>query len=337
MTRMLARHAVTGALLATLAATGVLAQTTELTVALPNPSAVNNYPVHVAIGEGYFAEEGLSVTVEALNGSASVLQAMASGQAQIGNPGPGPVLAANGRGEPIVFVYNQCPISLFGLVVPADSPIQSPAELKGAIIGVGTADGAEVTFTTAIMADLGLVAGRDFEFLTVGESGTAAVALMNKEVTAFAAAVVDMAIIESRGFALREITPEPYLGYFGNGWAVTRAYLDANPTIVEGFGRAIARATVFALDPANEARVLDHAAAGNPQEGEDRAFAATLFKAIQARMTPTDRTRPWGYQPPEDWQRWHDSQVATGNLPAPLPDLSAVYTNRFVEAWNKDL
>src|SRR5690606_7745687 len=65
------------------------AQETKVTIVVPNPSAINNFPLHVAIGEGYFKEQGLDVTVEAVNGSASVLQSMAAGQAQIGNPGPG--------------------------------------------------------------------------------------------------------------------------------------------------------------------------------------------------------------------------------------------------------
>jgi NitT/TauT family transport system substrate-binding protein len=81
------------------------AQTQDITVILPNPSAINVFPLHVAIGEGYFEEEGLNVRVEAVDGSSQVLQAMAAGQAQIGLPGPGPVLAARSRGEDVVFIY----------------------------------------------------------------------------------------------------------------------------------------------------------------------------------------------------------------------------------------
>lgn len=106
-------------------------QTTAITVILPNPSAINVFPLHVAIGEGFFKEEGLEVTVEAVDGSSQVLQAMAAGQAQIGLPGPAPVLAARSRGEDVVFIYNHFAKSVFGLVVPEESSVQSPAELKG--------------------------------------------------------------------------------------------------------------------------------------------------------------------------------------------------------------
>jgi NitT/TauT family transport system substrate-binding protein len=313
------------------------AQTTPVTVAVPNPSAITFLPLHVAIGEGYFEEEGLDVTVEAVNGSAAVLQTMASGQAQIGAPGPGPLLAARARGEDVVFIYNLYPLSLFGLVVPEESDVQEPAGLAGTTVGVGTADGAEVAFARGILDDAGLSEGKDYEFLPIGDGGTAVAALLNDEVAGYSAAVPDTVIIEQRGIPLREITPEEYLGYFGNGYAVMREYMESNPDVIEGFGRAMARATEFAMDEANTEVVLDHTTAGNPQEGEDRAFAQALLEATRERMTPTDPEQAWGYQPPADWEKWHQSLLDTGGLHEPIEDLEAAYTNEFVETWNKGL
>jgi NitT/TauT family transport system substrate-binding protein len=311
---------------------------TAITVAVPNPSALTWTPMWVAVGEGYFAEEGLDITVEAVDGSSSVLQAMSAGQAQIGAPGPGPVLGARARGVDVVFIYNLYPKSVFGLLVPEESDLQTPADLKGTVIGVGTADGAEVSFTRAIMTDLGLTEGTDFTFLPVGDGGTAAIAFMRDEVSSYAGAVSDAAILRSRGMNLREITPEEYLGFFGNGYAVMRDYLEANPEVIEGFGRALVRGMRFALDPANADAVLAHAAAGNPQEGEDRDFAAALLASAIERMTPTEAfaEHGFGYQPPEHWEAWHESAQASGALSAPLDDLSAAYTNQFVEAWNAE-
>ncbi len=335
MTLRFARSILAGIALAALPAVGALAQT-PVTVVLPNPSALNVFPLHVAIGEGYFAEEGLDVTVEAVNGSASVLQTLASGTGQIGQPGPGPVLAARSRGEDVVFLYNLYPKTGFGVVVREESDVQTPADLKGKTVGVGTADGAEVGFTRNILTDAGLTEGTDYEFLTVGDGGTAAAAFLNNEVEAYAAAAVDMVIIESRGIPLREITPDEYLGYFANGFAATRAYIDANPEVIKGFGRAIAKGYKFGMDPANIDKVLEHAAVANPQEAEDRDFALGVFEAVSQRMTSVDPARPLGYQPPEDWVKWHESVVATGTIPAPLDDLEAAYTNEFVEYWNQD-
>jgi NitT/TauT family transport system substrate-binding protein len=262
-----------------------------------------------------------------------VLQAMAAGQAQIGLPGPGPVLAARSRGEDVVFLYNNYPKSIFGLVVEDESPHQTPADLKGTTVGVGTADGAEVSFARAILADAGLTEGEDYEFLAIGDGGMAATGFLSGEVESYAAAVSDAAIMEARGLDLREITPEEYLSYFGNGYAALRSYIEENPDVIEGFGRALVRGVAFGMDPANKDQVLEYAKRGNPQEGEDPAFAAALYEAIKNRMTPLDMSHGWGYQPPEHWQIWHDSLVEAGDL-EPLPNLEDAYTNDFVETWN---
>ena len=309
---------------------------TEITVAVPNPSAITWAPMWAAIGEGYFAEEGMTLQVEAVDGSSQVLQAMSAQQADIGAPGPGPVLGARARGLDAVFLYNLYPKSVFGLLVKADSEFNMPTDLKGSVIGVGTADGAEVSFARAILSDAGMSEGDDYTFLPVGDGGTAAVAFLRGDVDAYAGAVSDAAILANRGLLLREITPEPYLAFFGNGYAALQSYIDANPAIIEGFGRALVRGMKFMSDPANQDAALDHMAAGNPQEGEDRAFAASLLTAVIERMTPTDTymAEGFGYQPPEHWETWQESLLAAGDLEAPSDDLSAGYSNNWIAGWN---
>lgn len=334
--RTFVKLAAAGAATAVVGAPSMVRAQTAITFAVPNPSALTWMPYWVALGEGYFEEEGLQPTLEAVDGSSAVLQAMSAGQAQIGAPGPGPVLGARARGVDVKFIYNLYPKSVFGLLVKDESPIQQPADLKGTVIGVGTADGAEVSFTRAILTDLGFEEGTDYTFLPVGDGGTAAVAFLRDEISAYAGAVSDAAILAARGIKLREITPEEYLGFFGNGIAMLESQMAATPDLAPKFGRALVRGMKFAMDPANQDKVLAHSAAGNPQEGEDKEFAASLLEGVIHRMTPTEAfaDKGLGYQPPEHWQEIHDAAVASGALEEPLPDLSVVYTNEFVDDWN---
>jgi len=309
--------------------------TEEITVVLPNPSALNVWPLWTAIGEGYMEEEGLTVNVQAVDGSSPVLQALAAGQGQIGLPGPAPVLAARARGEDVVFIYNLNPKSIFGIVVREESSYQQPADLKGQVIGVGTADGAEVGFARTILSDAGLTEGTDYTFLPVGDGGTAAAAFERGDIEAYAAATSDAAIMTTRGLALREITPEEFKAYFGNGFAVLRSYLDENRDVIEKFGRAIVRGTKFGMDPANREAVLSHAAVGNPQEGEDTALANALFDQLLVKMDIGDQAEGYGYQVPENWETWQQSLLASGGLEQEQ-DLSQAFTNEFVETWNTE-
>jgi len=301
----------------------------KVTFVQPSPSAINSFNVFVAIGEGFFAEEGLDVTVEAINGSGPVLQALASGQAQFGRPGPGPLLAARGRGEDYVFIYNFAAKSNFGVVVPTDSSVQGPADLKGKIIGTGTADGAEVGFARNVMSGSGLTDGVDYTFLTVGDGGPAAAGFGSGEIDAYSASTADAAILNQRGVSVREITPPEYMRFFGNGFVTAGATIRDNPELVEKFVRAIYKGHVFALDDANREKVMAHLAAGNPQESEDQAFASALFDAVRAKTVPVDMSKGLGYQPPEVWEEWQATLIAGGDLSGPLPDLSAAFTNDF--------
>ncbi len=327
----------TGAALALgLAAPKIQAQSAKtITVVFPHPGAIQHFPIHAGIGEGYFKEEGINVRIEVVDGSGLILQALAAGQAQIGHPGPGPLLAARSNKLEAVFIYNHFAKSQMGLFVEEASEFRKPADLKGKVIGVGTADGAEVAFVRPIFKELNMVEGKDYEFLIVGDGGMATAAFLRKDIDGYVGAFADAAILKMRGAKLREITPEKNLNLFGNGYVTTTAFLAENRDVIEGFGRAIVRATHFAMNPANTDAVLKHTAVANPQEGEDRAFAAALLESARERVTPAIKGKGWGYNHPEQWAQWHESLLATGVLKQPLANLDKAYTNEFVEVWNK--
>ncbi len=307
---------------------------TELTVLAPGPSAVLTYSFFVAEGEGYFRDEGLDAKWEAVDGSSQVLQAVAAGKAQIGRPGPGPILAARARGLDVVFLYNLYPKSLFGLMAKKDSPYKTPGDLKGKVIGVGTADGAEVAFIRPMLVDAGMKEGKDYTFLPVGDGGMAAAAFLRGDIEAYAASMSDAAVITRRGLAMRDLTPEKYLAYFGNGFVAMGSYIKQNPEVIKGFGRAMVRGTKFGMVKANKDKVLQYCKKGNPQEGEDVALSSALLDITVDRMTPLDMSNGLGYNPPAGWKLWHDSSLASGFLKAPLPKLEAAYSNEFVKYWN---
>ena len=301
----------------------------DITFVQPSPSAINSFPVFVAIGEGYFEEEGLNVTVEAINGSGAVLQALSAGQAEFGRPGPGPLIAARSRGVDAVHIYNVAARSNFGIAVQQDSEIQDVSELAGKVIGTGTADGAEVGFARNVMTGAGLTDGEDYEFLTVGDGGPATAAFLNGEIDAYSASTADTAILNQRGMAVRDITPAEFGRFFGNGIATMASTIENDRELVEAWSRAFAKGHAFALDDANREAVLAHLAAGNPQEGEDKEFQSALFDAVRSKTIPTDEAEHLGWYPEAVWEEWQEALVAGGEIEAPLDDLSAAWTNEF--------
>ena len=337
---MITRRTFTKAMLSAIPATGLLGTSAlaqglrDITFVQPSPSAINSFPVFVAIGEGYFEEEGLNVTVEAINGSGAVLQALSAGQAQFGRPGPGPLIAARSRGVDAVHIYNVAARSNFGVAVQEGSDIQDIEGLRGKVIGTGTADGAEVGFARNVMTSAGMTEGEDYEFLTVGDGGPATAAFLNGEISAYSASTADTAILNQRGMAVRDITPAEFGRFFGNGIATMGSIIRDDRALVEGWSRAFARGHAFALDDANRAAVLGHLADGNPQEGEDKEFQSALFDAVRSKTIPTDMTNGLGWYPAAVWEEWQDALVAGGEIAAPLDDLGVAWTNEFAAIGN---
>ncbi|MDA9991142.1 ABC transporter substrate-binding protein [Paracoccaceae bacterium] len=337
---MMNRRTFTNSMLSAIPAAGLLGTTAfaqnlrNITFVQPSPSAINSFPVNVAIGEGYFKEEGLNVTVEAINGSGAVLQALSAGQAQFGRPGPGPLIAARSRGVDAVHIYNVAARSNFGVTVREGSDIQGIEGLRGKVIGTGTADGAEVGFARNVMSSAGMAAGEDFEFLTVGDGGPATAAFLNGEIDAYSASTADTAILNQRGMPVRDITPSEFGRFFGNGIATMGDIIRDDRALVEGWSRAFARGHAFALDDSNRETTLAHLATANPQEGEDKEFQSALFDAVRSKTIPTDMTNGLGWYPAEVWQEWEDALVAGGEISGPLEDLSVAWTNEFAAIGN---
>jgi NitT/TauT family transport system substrate-binding protein len=316
------------------AAPHALAQEKELTIAFPSPGGLGYFGLYNAIGEGYFAKENIKIQPQSVNGSGQVIQALLAGQAQLGHPGPGPLLNARKNGGDVVYIYNYFTRSQFNLVVPEGSAFKSPTDLKGKVIGVGTSDGAEVAFVRSIFDAAGMKEGADYTFLTVGEGGMAVAGFMQKSIDAYASDTAGVATLNLRGVKLRTLTPPEFQSYFGNGYAVTRQYLEANKDVLAGFGRALVKGIRFGLDPANRAKTLEHAKMGNPQQLEDLKFADALLDVYFNLTTPLDPSKGFGYNNPAAWQRWETTLVKSGDLPAPSPDLTKAYSNEFIQTWN---
>ncbi len=304
---------------------------TAVTVLAPNPSAVIWFQLCSAIHQGFLEEEGIDATFEAVDGSGAVLQAMAADQAEFGIPGPGPLLSARAAGEDFVAIYNGFAQALFGLVVTEESDYQQPGDLKGddgpIVIGVGTAEGSEVTFVRPILVDAGLEEDVDFEFLPVGDGGPATAAFERGEIEAYAAAVPDMAIIEARGLPLREITPEEYKTVFGNGYATTQELIDTNPDLVQGFVNGLVKGALFAENDPDQAEA--DCAEMNPEEATDPELARALLDLTLVVSKPLGGL-PWGTYDAQAWADWGQSLVDDGTL-AEQPDVTPAFTNEFVE------
>jgi NitT/TauT family transport system substrate-binding protein len=296
-------------------------------MALPGSSAIAWYPIFVAKDKGFFKDEGLDVTVQSIDGSGPVLQAMTAGRAEFGAAGPGPYINGTARGGKFKFFYNLYARGLFVLVTQEKTGIKTAEGIKGKVLGVATADGGEVSFARSALGSIGLTGGADYKVLTIGEGGAAVAGFTRGDIDAYSATFVNAAILQDKGIKTVDITPQG-LNLFGNGLVVREDIYKSDPKLVAGFAKAISKALEWGMQ--NKDEVLKISAKVNPQEGENAVFARTLLDVVIRQFQP-EQGMKLGETPEAGWKRWHDSLVASKELQAPLADLSHIYTNEFVK------
>lgn len=302
----------------------------ELTVAMVTSACLGLYPIYVAQDQGYFAEQGLTVNIEPVNGSAAVLQAMLSGQAQIGTPGATPLIFSAAEGEDVQYFANTMPAGSFALITPTDSGISQAQDLRGTTIGVSTADGGEVAYARAVLQDAGLEDG-DYDLLVVGEGGQAVAGFTRDDIDAFAASPDGVATLAT-ALDVTEIEGTRAAHLFGNGLASTTSFIEDNPEAIEAFGAAYREAVAFGME--NPEGVVEVCGRYQPQEIEDPEFAQAMLDAFnRSQESPTGAE--FGYNDPEHWQRIVDDLVASGELTEGSVEVNDLYTNEFIEAFNQ--
>lgn len=306
-------------------------EVTELTAVIPFPSGAVFYPLFVAQERGYLEQEGLSLQVEAVDGSGAVLQQVLAGQAQVGLPSPGPFMSAVQEGATLVSVYTLFQSNVFALVTPQGSEVTGLEDLAGQTIGVGTIEGGETKFVRALLSEAADLSEGDYELLAVGDGGSALTGLEGGDIVAYAASFADVAIMNLRGMELENLVPGDFQSFFDSLVVMDGAFAEENPEMVAGLGRALAKATVWGLD--NPDGVLDITGEYYPEENEDREFTAALLTETQALFAlPDAADGQWGYAVPDAVERYMNFLVEQGELAEPVD--TAIFVNDYVEQYN---
>jgi NitT/TauT family transport system substrate-binding protein len=316
---------------AILAATPVLAQDMEIPFALDwrfeGPSA----PYFLAIDNGHFAEEGLSVEVTAGQGSLDAIPKVASGAFPLGfadinslirfldqNPGA-PVTA-------VMMIYDSPPFSIVGRVSQGISGIE---DLEGSTLGAPPPDGAWAQFPI-----LAAVNDIDVSTITVEEVGfpTREPMLAEGNVDAVTGFNFSSYLSLARlGVPEDDITTILFsdhgVALYGNAIIVNTDFAAENPEVVTGALTAIAKGWADAIaDPAaGAAAVIERNPAGDAELEQRR-----LELAINANvLTPYVMENGMGGIDPERMATALEQLTLTYEFQTE-PDASLYFTDAYL-------
>lgn len=291
--------AATGKLLGAFSLAGLIAsvQAAELTPLkftldwrFEGPSA----PFLLAAQKGYFAEEGLNVTIDAGNGSAGAVTRVATGAYEMGFADFNALIeySANNPQTPIkavYMVYNNTPAAVFAL---KSSGIATPADLKGKTLAAPVFDAGRKAWP-AFARHNGL-AMDDVTWKSV-DPAIRETMLARGQVDAITGFYFTSLLnLQARGVKAEDIVSLQYPQYgvelYGNAIIASDKLLSEKPELVKGFLRAFNKALLETLaDPqAAVAHVLKQDPLTKPELELSR-----LQLALQANVV-TDEVREIG-------------------------------------------
>lgn len=284
-------------------------ETTELTIGF-TPVA-DQAALIIAVNEGYFTEEGLTVTPQPAQGGAAAVPAMVAGDLQgVFGTYPSFLLAQQNATEMrIVGLGVSGSENFAGVFAKADSGITSPADLVGKKLAVNTLNNTGDLTVKSVLRENG-VDPAQVEFLEIPFPEMAAALERGNVDAAWAVEPFQTALLEAgntkvfSNFSGRTATI-PLAGV-----AMTADFVEQNPNTTAAFARALERANAeLAADPDKVRPVVP-------------TYSRTTEEVANKIQLPVWEA---GYPTVEKLQLWNDVMVDEGALDEPVDLATMVY------------
>ena len=281
-------------------------------------------PLYVAIEKGFYAEQGLDVSIDynmetdnvALVGVGDLDFAIASGEQ---------VLLGRGQELPVVYVlawYQDYPV---GIVSLAEKGITQPTDLIGKKIGIPGLYGASYIGLRALLQANGLQEGD----VTLDSIGYASVeALVNDQEDAAVIYVSNEPIqLEAQGYSINTMRVSDYSALVGNGLITNQMMIDHNPDLVRAMTEATLQGIRFTQQNPDEAFEICKKYVDNLVELSDEE------QQVQRRVLDASialyHVEQNGTTNLQTWQNMQNILLDMGLLTEEL-DLDQVYSNDFL-------
>ena len=299
------------------------AELTPISLGVGYIPSVQFAPLYVAIEKGYFADEGLAVTLE-YGYETDYVKLLALGKREFIIASGDVVILSRGQQLPVTYVaewYTKYPVVVFS---PADKGIAAPDALVGKTVGIPGLFGTSYVGWKALVYGAGLPEER-ITLKTVGFNQAAALqeGLVDAAVDYAANGPVQF---QMQGIATNVIVVDDYMHLPSNGLVTSDAVIASHPERVEGMVRAMLRGIADTLTHPDEAFEisLKHV----PEAAQNLEMNRAIFEASLPYWTPRSPDA-LGRTDPAVWPATAAFLVQAGLMEAPV-DTDGIWTNEFV-------
>lgn len=277
-----------------------------------------------AIDQGYFAQEGLDVTLNPGGANTNGISAVASGAADIGITSSSPsIMLAVSQGIPIQAFATELqedPAAFYSL---AGDPVRTPQDFYGKTVGIQQSF---QPIMDAVIAKNNL----DKSKINVVYAGTSVTSLVTGQVNVVDAWTVDkgqLAALPSDAVVLP--ISDAGVNIYSLTYYTSLKTIQNNPGMLEAYIRALAKGWQYAVAHPQEAG----AAVARSASGLSAANEALTTQDCGAYMyTPATKVGGWGSMDTSLWQQQIDTYQQIGQFKAAVPTVNQVMTLSILDA-----
>ena len=283
-------------------------------------------PFHWALEKGYYAREGIDLTIGEGTGSGTTVQIMSANKDTFGFADA--TVMANGvaKGMQLKAVAVPLPLTSWAYVSYAPMGIQAPKDLTGRSVAVVPAH----ETLHQLFLERNSIPG-DKVLRRVATMQTRNVLFAEKKVDAFLSIIIgsplDFVVQERRGGEKVSFLRFSDWGVNALGYAIMvhNQTVAERPALVRGFLRATRQA--WQEVPANLDEAIRIAVKHSPAgQGNEEALRLGFLESEKLRQTPHTQGKPWGWMAQPDWEQTQAVLLSTKQIEKPMP-LDQYYTN----------
>ena len=333
ITRRSALRTATGAGLAAGLATPFVARAaTDVTFTLPWLAEGSNLIAFIAKSKGFWAKQGLNVTVSRGFGSTAAAEAIAAGKFDFGMSVATSGIEISAKGMPLVQIATTGYDATMCVAVLEDSPIRAPKDLEGKSIASVVTSG-DYPFRPIFLTRAGVDEAKIKPILV--DPKVRERLLLDKKVDALSGFAISMApILYAAGQKPRFMLYSKYdLPLYHNVLMTQPARLAKDPGQCEAMVNGLVEAMKFTLlepDAAQEIFFKEVPEMAMVAQAKERLWVGLGIWMYQAMYAPA-RQNGLGYGNPKDYETMIDlvmKNIATDPKDK-RPELDAILTNRF--------
>lgn len=256
-------------------------------------------PIYLAADKGWFKKAGLDVSIVDGNGSSTTVQLVSAGQFDVGLAALSNVAFARGKGVPAISIAGFFRKGDTALLVPQDSPIHSPKDLKGKTV-VSTPGSLETPFLDAFFAAGGITRA-DVKLLYVDASAKNSTYLQGKVDGVFSSTAYTLALVAAKRPSRPVLFADFGLNLPGFGLFTSEATLKKKGDALRKFASIVSGSWTYVLHGH-----VDEAIAAQMHQREQARLNADLLRgqlhdSLPFLYTPATKDKPIGIQSAEDW------------------------------------